>query len=115
MVLSKNAEQEEFLSAGTPVVALANLDEVWLRAYVNEQDLNRVKLGQRAEVSIDSFLGKRYEGRVTFISSETEFTPKTVQTEKERVKLVYRVKITLANPRWELKPGMPADARIALD
>ena len=115
VVLSKNAEQEEYLSAGTPVVALANLDEVWLRAYVNETDLNRVKLGQRAEVSVDSFSGKRYEGRITFISSEAEFTPKTVQTEKERVKLVYRIKITLANPNWELKPGMPADARIALD
>jgi len=115
MVLSKNAEPGEFVSAGTPVVALGNLGSVWLRAYVNETDLGRVKLGQRATVTTDSYPGKAYEGRVTFISSEAEFTPKTVQTPTERVKLVYRVKITLANPDWELKPGMPADARIMLD
>ncbi|MCX7002332.1 MAG: efflux RND transporter periplasmic adaptor subunit [bacterium] len=115
VVLSKNAEPGEYISAGTPVVALANMNEVWLRAYVSETDLGRIKLGQRASVTTDTYPDKQYQGRITFISSETEFTPKTVQTAKERVKLVYRIKITIPNPAWELKPGMPADARIMLD
>jgi len=61
-------------------------------------------------VATDSYPGKKYEGRITFISSEAEFTPKSVQTQKERVKLVYRVKVTVSLPAMELKPGMPADA-----
>jgi len=115
VVLSKNAEPGEYISAGTPVVALANMNEVWLRAYVSETDLGRIKLGQQASVTTDTYPDKQYQGRITFISSETEFTPKTVQTAKERVKLVYRIKITMPNLAWELKPGMPADARIMLD
>ena len=75
-------------------------------------DLGLVKLGQRADVTVDSRPGKVYAGRVGFIASEAEFTPKTVQTEKERVKLVYRIKIDIQNPKMELKPGMPADAKI---
>ncbi|NLF38777.1 HlyD family efflux transporter periplasmic adaptor subunit [bacterium] len=115
VTLSKSAEPGEYLSAGTPVLALADIGEVWLRAYVDEPDLGRVKLGQSAAVTTDTYPGKVYAGRITFISSEAEFTPKFVQTEKERVKLVYRIKITMPNPHWELKPGMPADARIRLD
>ena len=75
-------------------------------------DRDRVKLGQKAEITTDAKSGKTYEGRGGFISSEAEFTPKTVQTEKERVKLVYRIKIDIKNRSQELKPGMPADATI---
>jgi HlyD family secretion protein len=114
VVLSKNIEPGEYVSAGTPVVTAADLNDIWLRAYINETDLGRVKLGQHARVTTDTFPGKIYEGKITFIASEAEFTPKNVQTEKERVKLVYRVKITLSNPQSELKPGMPADAEILL-
>ena len=70
----------------------------------------RVKWGQEAEVTTDAYPGKVYKGCVSFIASEAEFTPKNVQTEKERVKLVYRIKIDIDNPERELKPGMPADA-----
>ena len=91
-----------------------DLEHVWLRAYINETDLGRVKLGQQARVKTDTYSNKSYEGRVSFISSQAEFTPRSVQTEKERVKLVYRVKIDIQNPLMELKPGMPADARIDL-
>ena len=111
-VLSRNAEPGEYVAAGTPVVTIADLREVWLRGYIAETDLGRVKPGQRAVVTTDSYPGKKYEGRVTFISSEAEFTPKSVQTQKERVKLVYRVKVTVSLPAMELKPGMPADALI---
>lgn len=114
VVLSKNVEPGEFVAAGTPIVTVGNLEDVWVRAYINETDLGRVKVGQRVRVRTDTFPGKVYEGRVSFIASEAEFTPKTVETQKERVKLVYRVKVNIRNPRMELKPGMPADAEILL-
>jgi len=112
VVLAENIEPGEFVAAGTPVVTLGALDPVWLRAYISETDLGRVKLGQSAQVTTDTYPGKTYRGTVTFIAQDAEFTPKNVQTEKERVKLVYRIKITLPNPEQELKPGMPADAEI---
>lgn len=112
VVLSKSIEPGEYVSAGTPIVTVADLENVWLRAYVNETDLGRVKLGQRVRVTTDTYPGKAYEGRVSFVSSQAEFTPKSVQTEKVRVKLVYRIKIDIKNPNMELKPGMPADAEI---
>lgn len=112
VVLSKNVEPGEFVAAGTPIVTVGDLENVWLRAYINETDLGRVKVGQQVRVTTDTYPGKRYEGRVSFIASQAEFTPKSVQTEKERVKLVYRVKVDIRNPNMELKPGMPADAEI---
>ena len=115
VVLSKNVEPGEFVAAGTPLVTVGDLENVWLRAYINETDLGRVKVGQRVRVTADTYPGKRYEGRVSFIASQAEFTPKNVQTEKERVKLVYRVKVDIRNPNMELKPGMPADAEILLE
>jgi len=113
-VLSRNAEPGEYLAAGTPVVTVADLREVWLRGYIPETDLGKIRLGQGVAVTTDSYPGKKYEGRVTFIAQEAEFTPKSVQTQKERVKLVYRIKVTIANPSGELKPGMPADGALKL-
>jgi HlyD family secretion protein len=115
VVLSKNVEPGEFVAAGTPIVTVGDLENVWLRAYINETDLGRVKVGQRVRVATDTYPDKRYEGRVSFIASQAEFTPKSVQTEKERVKLVYRVKVDIRNPNMELKPGMPADAEILME
>lgn len=115
IILSENVESGEYVSPGTPVVTIGDLKNVWLRAYINETDLGRVKPGQMTRVTTDTYPGKIYEGRISFISSAAEFTPKNVQTEKERVKLVYRVKIDIPNPGMELKPGMPADAGIMLD
>lgn len=114
IVLSENVEPGEYVSPGTPVVTMGDLVNVWLRAYIDETDLGRVRVGQPVEVTADTYPGKIYEGRITFISSQAEFTPKTVQTDKERVKLVYRVKIDITNPDMELKPGMPADGHIRL-
>jgi HlyD family secretion protein len=111
MVLAKNAEPGEYLSPGTPVITLGDVTNVYLRAFVSESDLGRVKLGQPAKVKIDG-TSRVFEGRVSFISPQAEFTPKNVQTEKERVKLVYRIKVDLPNPDMELKAGMPADAEI---
>ncbi len=115
VVLSHNIEPGEFVAPGTPIVTVGDLEHVWLRAYVDETDLGHVKVGQAAQVTADTYPDKVYEGRVSFIASQAEFTPKSVQTKKERVKLVYRTKITIDNPHMELKAGMPADARIVLD
>ncbi|MGW8255892.1 MAG: HlyD family secretion protein [Thermoguttaceae bacterium] len=113
VVLSKNIEPGEYVAAGTPVVTIGDLVNVWLRGYIQEIDLGRVHVDQKARVTTDTYPGKVYQGRVSFISSEAEFTPKNVQTEQERVKLVYRIKIDITNtPDMELKPGMPADAVI---
>lgn len=114
VVLVKAAEVGEILAAGTPVVTVGDIDHPWLRGYVGEQDLGRVKLGAKVKVTTDSFPGKIYWGRVSFIASEAEFTPKQIQTPEERIKLVYRIKIDIANPERELKLNMPADAEVVL-
>jgi HlyD family secretion protein len=112
VVLVKAADPGEILAPGTSVVTVGDIEHPWLRAYIREQDLGRVKLGAKATVTTDSFPGKTYDGHVSFISSEAEFTPKQIQTSEERVKLVYRIKIDIDNPRHELKSNMPADAEI---
>jgi HlyD family secretion protein len=114
VILVRQAELGEVVSPGTPIVTLADLDHLWVRVYVPETDLGRVHWGQDVTVRTDTYPNKNYRGRVSFISSEAEFTPKSVQTEKERVTLVYRVKVDVENPNYELKPGMPADAYIQL-
>jgi len=115
VVLADAAEVGEVLAAGTSILTIGDLDRPWLRGYINERDLGRVKLGARVRVTTDSFPGKAYWGRVSFISSKAEFTPKQIQTPEERVKLVYRVKIDVGNPQRELKANMPADAEILLN
>jgi HlyD family secretion protein len=115
VVLVKAADVGEVLAAGITVVTIGDIDHPWLRAYINETDLGRIKLGSKAKISTDSYPDKEYEGRVSFIASEAEFTPKQIQTEEERVKLVYRIKIDMENPRHELKSNMPADAVLALE
>lgn len=114
VILTRDAELGEVMLPGTPVVTLADLDHVWLRAYINETDLGRVRYGQEAVVTTDTYPGKKYSGRISAIASKAEFTPKSVETHAERVTLVYRIKIDIYNPTHELVPGMPADAKILL-
>lgn len=114
VITVRQAELGEVVVPGTPVVTLADLDHIWLRAYVAETDLGRIRWGQDAAVTTDTYPDKNYHGQISFIASDAEFTPKSVQTYKERVTLVYRIKIDIDNPNHELKPGMPADAHIAL-
>jgi HlyD family secretion protein len=114
VVLVKSGEIGEVVNPGTSILTLADIENVWLKAYIPEPDLSRVKWGQEVIVTTDLKPQKEYRGRISFISSEAEFTPKQIQTEKERVTLVYRVKIDIPNPDRELKTGMPADGRILL-
>jgi len=114
VVLVKSAEVGEVVAAGTAVLTVGDIDHPWVRAYISESDKGRVKLGDKVDVTTDSYPGKIYPGRVSFISSEAEFTPKQIQTAEERAKLVYRVKIAVDNPKGELNSNMPADAEILL-
>jgi HlyD family secretion protein len=114
VVLSKSAEPGEYLNPASPVVTLGDIKHPWLRAYINEKDIGRIKLKDAVTVTTDAFPKKTYRGSVSFISSQAEFTPKSVQTFEERVKLMFRVKIEVENPDEELKPGMPADAVILI-
>ena len=112
VVIRKNVEEGETVGAGTSVFTIGDLENPWIKVYVKEDKLGLVKLGQKAEIRVDTYPMKSYEGKVTYISSEAEFTPKNVQTQEERVKLVFGIKVTVKNQNDELKPGMPADVRI---
>jgi len=114
VVLVKSAEAGEVLAAGTTIATIGDIEHPWLRAYVGETDLGRVKLGQQVKLSTDSYPGKVYMGTISFISSDAEFTPKQIQTKEERVKLVYRIKVDVNNASHELKNNMPVDAEIVL-
>lgn len=114
VVLVKAADVGEILAPGTTVVTIGDLDHPWLRGYINETDLGRVKLGDKVRITTDSYPGKTYQGRISFIASEAEFTPKQIQTPEERVKLVYRIKVDVDNQHRELKLNMPVDAEIVL-
>jgi len=114
-VLSKNREAGETVPAGASIVTLGDLTHPWLNLYIGERDLGKVSLGMKADVTVDSFPTQPFPGKVTFISDKAEFTPKNIQTQDERVKLVYRIKIEVENRSQVLKPGMPADGVIALN
>jgi HlyD family secretion protein len=111
-VLTKSAEAGEVVQPGSTVFTVADLNDIWLTAYIIETDLGKVKLNQKAIIKTDTFPNKEYPGRISFISAQAEFTPKQIQTPEERVKLVYRIKIAVTNTNQELKPGMPADGCI---
>jgi HlyD family secretion protein len=110
IITSRNIEPGEVVSPGREVLSIANMNTVDLKVFVDETEIGKVKPGQNVDVKTDTFPDKTYKGRVSFISPEGEFTPKIIQTQKERVKLVYLVKISIPNPDLELKSGMPADA-----
>jgi HlyD family secretion protein len=111
-VLSEPMNASEVAGAGSPVVVVGNLDQVTLDVYIPEDQYGRVQLGQEADVAVDSFPGKTFVGKVTYISDQAEFTPRTVQTTESRSTTVYKVELTIPNPDHDLKPGMPADATI---
>lgn len=112
VVLRKNLEVGEMANPGVPILTLMKPSEIWVRAYVPEEEIGRIKVGDPARIAVDAFPARRFPGRIIEIASEAEFTPRNVQTRKERVNLVFRIKIAVDNPEGILKPGMPADADI---
>ena len=110
VVTSRNIEPGESVNSGREVLTVSDLARVDLKIFVDETEIGKVRPGQKVDIKVDTFPGKTYTGTVSFISPEGEFTPKIIQTKKERVKLVYLVKVSIVNPNFELKAGMPADA-----
>ena len=111
-VLTKAAEVGEVVAAGKPLVLLGDLDHPWIKVYVPETVVGKIRLGTPARVLVDSFPGRPFQGTVSWVAAQAEFTPTNVQTAEERVNLVYAVKITIQNAQRKLKAGMPADAEI---
>lgn len=114
LVLARSANPGELAAVGATIITLGDLDHVWFEGYLPERDLGKVRYGQEAAITIDGASGQKYSGTLSYISSKAEFTPKTVETYRERVTMVYRVRIKLPNPQRALKVGMPAEAVISL-
>ncbi len=112
VVLRKNLEAGETANPGVPILTLVDPKDVWLRAYVPETEMGRLKIGDPATLHVDAFPNRVFTGRLIEIGGEAEFTPRNVQTKKERVNLVFRIKIQIDNPEGLLKPGLPADADV---
>lgn len=113
-ITQRLTEPGEIIGAGSPVVSIVNLDDIWVKVYVPEPQLGKVALGDPADISVDSYPKEIFKGKIVNISSEAEFTPKNIQTKQERVQLVFGVKVAIANTEGKLKPGMPADVVIHL-
>jgi multidrug resistance efflux pump len=115
LVVARAAEPGEVAAAGATILSVGDMDKVWFEGFIPAPFLAKVKYGQEADIVIDALPQKKFSGTLSFISPKAEFTPKTVETYKERVTLVYRVKISLTNKNFELKQGMPAEAVIQLE
>lgn len=115
VVLARPVEPGQVAAIGATVLTLGDLDHAYFEGYIPETDLARVRYKQKADITTDTYPKKKYPGWVSYIAAKAEFTPKSVETFKERVTLVYRTKIRVENPDHELKPGMPAEALIFLD
>jgi len=110
LVLERSIHRGELAAPGVSVLTLGNLDKVTLTVYVPEHRLGQVHIGQHVEVRVDSFPNRRFMGAVEAIAHEAEFTPRNVQTQEERITMVFAVDVTIPNPEHLLKPGVPADA-----
>lgn len=116
VVTVRHREPGEVVAPGSAVLTVLNTNDRWVRIYVPEDRIGAVKLGQTASITTDTYPDRTYGGAVRFVASEAEFTPRNVQTQEERVKLVYRVKVQITgDPDLDLKPGVPADVRIPLE
>lgn len=113
-IVKKFVEPGETVTPMSSLVKISDLSKVELVIYVSEVELGKIKLGQKAVITVDTYPDRTYEGTVTYISPEAEFTPKNVQTKDERTKLVFAVKVEVPNKDFDLKPGMPADAEVSL-
>lgn len=114
VVMQKNIEPGEFVVAGSPLLVLSDLNRVELWIFLTSSEVEKIQLGQSVAVTVDFDPSRVFEGVVTFISPEAEFTPKNIQTKEERAKLVFRTKVEIPNPEHVLKPGLPADAVIQI-
>lgn len=114
IVTSKVVEEGENVLPSTPIAVVSDLSKVYVKVYLSPLEIGRIRIGDRVMVSVDSAPGRKFPGRIAYISSKAEFTPKNIQTKEERRRLVFAVKVEIDNPEGILKPGMPADVEIRL-
>ncbi|OGL40923.1 MAG: hypothetical protein A3C43_09780 [Candidatus Schekmanbacteria bacterium RIFCSPHIGHO2_02_FULL_38_11] len=115
IITKKVAEEGEYVPSGGLIATITDLSYVWLKIYLPENEYGKVMIGQKVKIKIDSFPKKYFDGKIIYISSEAEFTPKNIQTQEDRVKLVYALKVGINNSEGIFKPGMPADAFIEVE
>lgn len=108
-ILTKNYELGEYVAAGSPIATIADLSDCWVKVYVSSEEMGRIRLGQKADISIDGVPGKTFAGHIKEISDSAEYTPRQSITKNERVNLVFAVKVAIDNGDGLMKPGMPAD------
>lgn len=111
VILTKNYEPGEYVSAGAPIATIADLSDVWVKVYVSSEEMGRLTLGQKADVMIDGAPGRVFPGHIKEIASAAEYTPRQSITKNERVNLVFGVKVAIDDGEGIMKPGMPADVR----
>lgn len=114
VILTREAEPGLVVSPGTPLFTIVDLDRLYLKVFIPEAQIGRLRLGQEARIFVDAYPDRHFDARVGRVSQRAEFTPKYVETREERIKLVYAVELLAANPDGFLKPGMPADGVIRL-
>lgn len=112
VILAKNFQVGEIILPGARLLKIGDLNTAWLKIYLSEREIGKIAIGANANVYVDAYPKQVFAGKITWITSEAEFTPKNIQTKEERTGLVYAVKITIPNPDQKLLPGMPADAKI---
>ncbi len=115
VVLERSVEAGEVIFPGIVAMTIGDVRNPWVRVYIGEPDIGKVRIGQQASVVVDAYPKRQFSGTLRYISSEAEFTPKNVQTFEERIKLVYEAKVYLSNEEGILKPGMPADVFLRLE
>lgn len=115
VVLERSVEAGEVIFPGIVAMTIGDVRHPWVRVYIGEPDIGKVRIGQQASVVVDAYPKRQFSGTLRYISSEAEFTPKNVQTFEERIKLVYEAKVYLSNEEGILKPGMPADVTLRLE
>lgn len=111
-ILTKEVEPGEVVNPGTPLFTMVNMDKLFLKVYINEPDIGKIRLGQEARIYVDAFPDRAFKAQVSRVAPRAEFTPKYVETRAERVKLVFAVELRAKNPEGYLKPGMPGDGVI---
>lgn len=112
VVTARPLEPGETVGAGVPVLKVSEVAHPWVFIFVPETEIGQLRLGQLCQIKVDSLPGKTFRGKVIWVSDKSEYTPRYIQTQRERVNLVFRVKVAVENPQGELKPGMPADVQV---
>lgn len=115
LILERNVEAGEVVFPGMVLMTIGDTRLPWVRVYIGEPDIGKVRIGQEAFVVTDAYPNRKFPGTLRYIANEAEFTPKNVQTREERVKLVYEARVYLSNEEGILKPGMPADVSLRLE